>query len=84
MEGYRTYPATRARAPMTPIAPLTATLRPADDAAEVEVDLAVDELVAEPEWLVVVVILLEPDEPAVELAAEGVARGAVLVPAICD
>jgi len=70
-------------APTAPIAPLTATLRPAE-LVEVEVALAVDVPVADPEWLVVVVIFDAPLEVATVLAADGVARGAEVVPAIWD
>lgn len=69
--------------PTAPIALLTATLRPAE-LAEVEVGLAVDVPVEDPEWLVVVVIFEAPLEAAVVLAADGVARGAEVVPAIWD
>lgn len=78
---HKTYPARTAMAPTAPIAPLTATLRPAE-LAEVEDGLAVDVLVEDPEWLVVVVIFEAPLEAAVVLAADGVARGAEVVPAI--
>lgn len=49
-----------------------------------EVGLAVDVPVEDPEWLVVVVIFEAPLVAAVVLPADGVARGAEVVPAIWD